>query len=146
MFFLTPKSITAILGLKFLKLHTSDDISSCTPSVYWYCFFVVIDDERFSPSIFGCFFSLFLNSSILKFPFFSKHINALQLLYFRIVFVSNLVSIPEMPGILFFINHSLKLISDRQLDSFVGCCLTTMPEIAFVFPSSSNLLEPMLPI
>ena len=43
-------------------------------------------------------------------------------------------------------NHSLKLISDRQLDSFVGCCLTTMPAIEFVFPSSSNLLEPMLPI
>ena len=56
------------------------------------------------------------------------------------------MSIPEIPGMPFLINHSLKLISDRQLDSFVGFCLTTMPAIDLVYPSSSNLLEPMLPI
>ena len=56
------------------------------------------------------------------------------------------MSIPEIPGISFFFNHSSKLISDRQLDSLVGCCLTTIPAIEFVFPSSSNLFDPMLPI
>ena len=56
------------------------------------------------------------------------------------------MSIPEIPGISFFVNHSLKLISDRQFESFVGCCLTTIPAIKFVFPSLSNLFDPMLPM
>ena len=46
----------------------------------------------------------------------------------------------------FLTNHSLKLVSDLQLEALVGCCLTTIPATDLELPSSSYLFDPMLPM
>ena len=71
---------------------------------------------------------------------------ALQVSCFCIVFVNSLVSIPEIPGTSFSTSHSLKLFLERQLDGFVGCCLTMIPAIDLVLLSLSKLFVPILPI
>ena len=62
------------------------------------------------------------------------------------VFVNNLVSIPEIPGTSISTSHSLKSFSERQLDGFVGCCLTMIPAIDLILLSLSKLFVPILPI
>ena len=41
---------------------------------------------------------------------------------------------------------SLKSFSERQLDGFVGCCLTMIPAIDLILLSLSKLFVPILPI
>ena len=145
-FFLTPKSITTIFGMKSELSLNLVFIKLCGFWLYRYLVFVETLDDKCNPFIFGWRFNLFFNSKILKFPSGSWLIKALQLSNLRIIFVKFLVSIPEIPGIWFEISQSLKLCSALQLLGLVGCCLTTNPATELVSPSSSKAFIPTLPI